>query len=317
MSLLSSRWFKVGVSLGLFVLLLRSTDLLIFHERIGRAQLSWVCVAFIGYLLSQVLSAYKWQVLARPLGFAQTLRAFVSYYFAGMYFNLFAPSTVAGDFGRSALLAEGRERLGLAVQSVVADRISGFVMLLWVSAVGALFSSAATLPLLWRGSVIAAAVGATVGWWLLPFVLDRLFHSTNKIHRVLTKLVGPYHNTSGVLACACGLSFLFHFFQLALQVIVAHAISLEAPIWYLTVCIPLINIMSGLPISFAGLGVREGGYVMFLTLVGVDREQALAFGLLWSAIVLGANVMGGLALLLAPATRVPLGSSKKTLAEEE
>jgi hypothetical protein len=56
---------------------------------------------------------------------------------------------------------------------------------------------------------------------------------------------------------------------------------------------------------------------MFLALVGIDREQALAFGLLWSAIVLGANVTGGLALLLSPATRVPLGRVKKTLAEEE
>lgn len=314
MSFLSSRWFKVGVSLGLFVLLLRSTDLHVFRERVARAQLDWVSVAFIGYLLSQVLSSYKWQVLARPLGFVQPLRAFVAYYFAGMYFNLFAPSTVAGDLGRSALLAEGKERLGLAVHSVVADRISGLVMLLWVSALGALFSSAAILPLMWRGSVIAAAVGATVGWWLL-LLLDRFFHADNKIRRFLMKLVGPYQNASGVLARACGLSFLFHLFQLVLQAVVAQALGLEVSIGYLTVCIPLINIMSGLPISFGGLGVREGGYVMFLALVGIDGEQALAFGLLWSAIVLGANVAGGFALLLSPATRVPLGRTKKTSVE--
>jgi glycosyltransferase 2 family protein len=317
LSFLASRWFKVAVSLGLFVLLLRSTDLPVFRERVARAHLGWVCVAFLGYLLSQVLSAYKWQVLARPLGFVQPLRAFIAYYFAGMYFNLFAPSTVAGDLGRSALLAEGRERLGLAVQSVVADRISGFVMLLWVSAVGALFSRAASLPLLWRGSVIAAAVGATVGWWLLPLFLERFFYADNTIYRFLTRLVSPYHNAPGVLARACGLSFLFHLFQLALQVVVAHALSLEVSIWYLTVCIPLVNIMSGLPISFGGLGVREGGYVMFLALAGIDGEQALAFGLLWSAIVLGANVTGGLALLFSPATRAPLRGTKKTLAEEE
>lgn len=317
MSLLSSRWFKIGVSLGLCVLLFRSTDLLVFRERVARAHLGWVFVAFLGYLVSQVLSSYKWRVLARPLGFFQPLRTFVAYYFAGMYFNLFAPSTVAGDLGRSALLAEGRARLGLAVQSVVADRISGLVMLLWVSAVGALFSSATILPLRWRGSVIAAAVGATVGWWLLPRILDRFFPSDNKIRQLLMKLVGPYQDAPGVLMYACGLSFLFHLFQLALQIVITYALSLEVSIGYLAVCIPLINIMSGLPISFGGLGVREGGYVMFLSLAGIDGEQALAFGLLWSAIVLGANVTGGLALLFSPATRVPLSGAKKTLAAGE
>lgn len=312
MSLLSSRWFKVGVSLGLFVLLLRSTDLHLFRERVSGARLDWVSVAFVGYLFSQILSAYKWQVLARPFGFTQPLRVFVAYYFAGMYFNLFAPSTVAGDLGRSALLAEGRERLGAAIQSVVTDRVSGFVMLLWVSAVGVLFSSTAMLPLAWRSGVIGAAVGVTVGWRLLPWLLDRFLHVDNAIHRFLTKLVNPYHEASRVLAQACGLSLLFHFFQLALQVAVAHALGLEVSVWYLTACIPLINIVSGLPVSFGGLGVREGGYILFLTLVGIDGERALAFGLLWSAIVLGANVTGGLALLFSPATRAPLSAVRRT-----
>jgi uncharacterized protein (TIRG00374 family) len=160
--------------------------------------------------------------------------------------------------------------------------------------------------------VIAAAVGATIGWWFLPWFLDHFFYSDNKIHRFLTKLVSPYQHASKVLVRACSLSFLFHFFQLALQVVVAHALGLEVSVWYLTVCIPLINIMSGLPVSFGGLGVREGGYVMFLGLAGIDGEQALAFGLLWSAIVLSANVTGGLALVLSPATRTPLSGVKRT-----
>lgn len=313
MSLLSSRWFKIAVSLGFFAVLLRSTDVALFRERVTGARIEWVLLAFVGYLLGQVLSAYKWQVLARPLGFSRPFRAFVAHYFAGMYFNLFAPSTVAGDFGRGALLAEGKARLAAALQSVVADRVSGLVTLLWVSALGACCSSAAVLPMSWRASVIVAAIGLSLGWWLLPRILSQFFHTDNAIRRFLTRLVGPYQDNPAVLAYACGLSFFFHFFQLSLQVLVAHALTLEVSVGYLVVCIPLINILSGLPVSFGGLGVRESGYVMFLSLVGIGGEQALAFGLLWSAIVLAANAMGGLALVLFPSTRRPFAAAKKTL----
>ena len=244
MQLLSSRWFKVAVSLGLFVLLLRSTDSRAFTERLTGAQLEWVFLAFVGYLLGQALSAYKWQVLARPLGFAQPLRAFIAYYFAGMYLNLFAPSTIAGDFGRGALLAEERGRLGQALQSVVADRVSGLVMLLWVSAFGVLFTNTAIFPFIWRWSVIAAAVGATAGWWVFPRVLNCLLHGDNGIRLFFDKLIGPYRDEPDVLARACGFSLFFHVFQLGLQAMVAHALSLDVSLWYFMTCIPLINILS-------------------------------------------------------------------------
>jgi uncharacterized membrane protein YbhN (UPF0104 family) len=312
---LSSRWFKIAVSLGLFALLLRSTDLNVFHERLSGVQIEWVALAFIGYLLSQVLSAYKWRVLALPLGFTQPFRSFMAYYFAGMYLNLFTPSTVAGDFSRGALLAEGRTRLGPALQSVVVDRVSGLVMLLWVCVIGLLFVDPGVLPLPWRIGVVAAAVGAVAGWWFLPQVLTRLFHTENKLRRLLDQFIGPYHNEPRVLVKACGLSLLFHFFQLGLQLLIAQALHLDVSLWYLVVSIPLINIISGLPISFAGLGVRESAYVLFLTFVGISRERALAFGLLWSAIVLAANATGGLALVLSPTTRLPFTVAKRTLGE--
>jgi uncharacterized membrane protein YbhN (UPF0104 family) len=313
--LLSSRWFKLSVSLGLFGLLLRSTDLSAFYERLSGAQIEWVVLAFIGYILSQIFSAYKWRVLALPLGFKQPFSSFMAYYFAGMYLNLFAPSTVAGDLGRGALLANGRARLGLALHSVVIDRVTGLVMLLWVGVVGVLLTDSRVVPLQWRLSVVATAAGTVIGWRFLPQLLNRFFHSDNKARRFLDKLVDAYPDTSGVLAKACGLSLLFHFFQLGLQIMIAQAIDLEVTVSYLLVCIPLITILSALPISFGGIGVRESGYVMFLALVGVSRERALAFGLLWSAIVVAANATGGLALLFSPAAQPPPADIKRRLGE--
>jgi hypothetical protein len=302
---MSSRWFKVGVSVGLFAFLLISTDLPTFRRRLSAAPLTWVVTAFLGYLFGQIISAYKWRVLARPLGFTQPLRVFVSYYFSGMYLNLFAPSTVAGDFGRGALLAGERGRLGAALQSVVADRVSGLIMLLWVCAVGSLLADLNPLPLSARYGMVALALGTTGGWLLLPILMGRAFFSSHKLREVVEKLVGPYQNAPFVLGRACGVSLFFHFLQIGLQILLARALYIDTSVWALLVCIPLVSILSGLPVSFGGIGVREGGYIMLLTPLGVGREQALALGLLWSAIVLSANATGGLVLLLSADRKLP------------
>ena len=312
MRFLSSRWFKAGISLGLFACLLGATDLRVFTRQILAARSEFVLLAFIGYLASQALSAYKWRLLAVPLGFDQPLRAFTLYYLAGMYLNLFAPSTVVGDLGRGVLLAGNGGGIGPALQSVLADRVSGLVMLLWVSAAGFMLFGPTVLPAALCYGTIAAAFLSVAGWWVLPRVIGRLLSPWHKLRWLVEQSLLPYQTKVGLLGRACGLAFVCHLCQLGLQVLLAHALGLAVPVWYLLLFIPLVHILSALPLSLGGVGVREGGYVVFLALIGIGRDEALAFGLLWSALVLGSGLVGGLVLLLLPEARFSLASVRKT-----
>jgi len=285
-------------------------------QQVLAARLELVLLAFGGYLLSQVLSAYKWQLLARPFGFSQSLSAFLAYYFVGMYLNLFVPSMVLGDVGRGFLLARNGGGLGAALQSVVADRATGMVMLLWVSACGFLLFGPTVLPALLCYGTIAAACLMIVGWWLFPYMVTRLCSPQHKIRLFVERALAPYHtHGTSVLGRACVLSFLFHLFQLSLQTILARALDLGVPFWYLMLFIPLVHMLSALPLSLGGVGVREGGYVLFLALIGIGKDTAIAFGLLWTALVFGSGLVGGLILLVSPSTRLSLARVRKTTDE--
>jgi len=304
---LSSRWLKAGISLGLFALVLRSANLRLLLAQVLAARLDLFLLALVGYLASQALSAYKWQVLARPLGFDQSLGAFIVYYFVGLYLNLFAPSTVLGDLARGLLLASKGGSVGFALQSVLADRVSGMVMLLWVSASGFLLLGPTILPaVVCYGTIVAASI-LVASWWVLPHFMAWLCSPQHRLRQFAERALAPYRtHGAAVLSYACGLSFAFHLFQLSLQVLLAHALSLSVPFWYLMLFIPLVHLLSALPLSFGGAGVREGGYVVFLALVGIGKNEAVAFGLLWTALVFGAGLVGGLVLLVSPATRLSL-----------
>jgi glycosyltransferase 2 family protein len=310
--ILTSRWFKLALSIGLFILLFRSLDLHAFREQLATARLDLVVVTFLGYLLSQVLSAHKWQVLARPLGFHHPLRVFGVYYFVGMYLNLFVPSTVAGDVGRGLLLATQSGRVSTALQSVLADRITGVVMLLWVSALGFLVFGPTVFPATVAYGVIGAAVLVVAGWWIAPQVVPVLFLPGHAVHRAWENLIQPYHDQAMLLGYACLVAFGLHCLQLGLQVVLAYALRLPVPLWYLILFIPLVHILSALPVSFGGIGVRESSYVVFLALIGIGRHQALAFGFLWSALVLGGGMVGGVVLLLSPEVQRSLARIRKT-----
>ncbi|MBI2002427.1 MAG: flippase-like domain-containing protein [candidate division NC10 bacterium] len=56
--------------------------------------------------------------------------------------------------------------------------------------------------------------------------------------------------------------------------------------------------MAMLPVSVAGLGMREGGAVYFFAKVGVDAATALTMSLAWFSLTLVVSSLGGLAFLV-------------------
>ena len=65
--------------------------------------------------------------------------------------------------------------------------------------------------------------------------------------------------------------------------------------WHvLLVTIPVVNILSTLPISWNGLGMRENGYVFFLAPLILSREEAVAFGAMWLFAMTVSSAIGGL-----------------------
>jgi uncharacterized protein (TIRG00374 family) len=61
---------------------------------------------------------------------------------------------------------------------------------------------------------------------------------------------------------------------------------------------PLIGLLTVVPVTVSGFGVREGGFVFFYSLVGVSAEVAVGVSLLTYLLVIGMPaLLGGLLLL--------------------
>jgi uncharacterized membrane protein YbhN (UPF0104 family) len=296
--MLSSAWVKLALSLLLLAVLFLRTDLSDLGNAVREARPGWVVAAFIGYVLSQVVSAARWMMLARPVGFDQSFGHFFGAYFAGLYMNLFAPSTVAGDIGRALFVARPNKRKTLAFTSVLADRGLGFVVLVFIGAIAILAQPAYRLPLPLYYSAWVVPPATLIGWLYGPTLLVRVLGPANRWRRLVERDLEAYWKDSRLLVSTSVIAALMHVMQIEAQVLLAWALGIDVPRGFFYIFVPVVNILGMLPVTFNGIGIREGGYVFFLAGLGIARHSALALGLLSSGVVLATGVGGGIVFAL-------------------
>lgn len=294
---LSSPWVKLLLSVILLVVLLLRTDLSELADAMAETQPGWVVVGFLVYLLSMVVSSVRWMMLARPLGFDEPFAQFFASYFTGMFMNLFAPSTVAGDIGRALFLGRGKKRKALAFTTVIADRGLGFVVLTWIAAVAIALQPQYRLPRVLYTAAWVFPPATLIAWLYLPQLAVRVLSRENRWRILVEQDLAPYWKDTVLLFKTSVVAFVFHAMQIFSQVCLAWALGLQVPTGYFFIFVPVVNILGMIPVSFSGIGIREWFYKLFLRKLAVSGHSAVALGLLASAIVLLAGLTGGLVLL--------------------
>ena len=299
----TARWApRVLVSVGIVAYILADVDTGDLLHALGTVRPGPIAAGLALYLVGQALSAYKWALLGRSVGFARPLAEYTRFYFIGMFFNLFAPSTIGGDLVRALYLAGGRRR-GLAVNSVLFDRVSGLALLMAVGAAAVLAFPQYGFPWPLTAFLVAGGVLLFLGWWTCPRLV-RLLPAPNHFRRQVETELGPFWRDRRLLLRVTGVSLVFHTTQVAVQWVLARAAGVTLPFSYCLIYHPVISVMTALPLSVAGLGVREGGYLFFLTRIDIDDSIAVTIGLCWFAVTVLAGLVGG-ALFLTSGARLP------------
>ena len=256
-----------------------------------------LAAAFLLYLAGQALSAVKWKQLTEVVGFQASIMRHLRFYFTGIFFNAFGLGTVGGDVVRALYLSRFEGPHGAALNTVVADRASGLLVLLAFALTALLLFRKYDLPTVvyWPPVLLCATVLA--GWQSAPLVL-RLLPTDHRVRRFYEYDLVPYWNDRHLMLRVAALSAVFHLSQIAVLILLAAAIGLTIPLSYFFVFGPLVNIFSALPISWNGLGVREGGYLYFLGHIGISGEQSIVYGLLWLVLLVLSGAVGGLVVFM-------------------
>jgi uncharacterized membrane protein YbhN (UPF0104 family) len=280
---------------------------------------SFFAAALALYLATQVVSALRWRLLARAVGLDGPAARFAGDYFAGMFCNLFLPSSVGGDVVRAWRLARHagpgvpRAKLNAAL-SVLADRVSGLVVLIALCCAATLCCPA-PLPAWVLASVAGLGSAAALALAALPLlrgvVLPRLRAALPRFDGPLGKLqrladgAALTLGNGPVLLGTTLLSVLIQAANVVLVWLLGVGLGLRVPLVSWGVIVPLVALLTLLPFSVNGVGLREAGYVILLKPLGVGAEAAVTLSLLSFAVATAASLGGVFVLFGGPARPSP------------
>lgn len=300
---------RVGLGAAIVAFLLWHYDARPALHTLAREKSVFFCGTVLLYVAGQVMSAYRWQLMAGVLGVRGPFSEFLAYYFIGMFTNLFVPGLVGGDATRAIYLGRRHHRMAEAIASAVADRGYGLLALFWFAALIAAVLNRGMLP----QSVITPtlAVGAlTFAAYLASPLVGKLLHWGPRLVRRALGIVAPYlHHPASVLP-AVALSVVLQASLAVCQYLLALGLGIKLPLSAFLLIVPIANVFASLPITLNGLGVRETAYLMLFGMAGLGRNDAIALGLLWFAATMLGGLFGAIAFVT---TEVPPAHSQETV----
>lgn len=288
---------KLLVSGGLLALILSRIGLSALWQEVRAAHWGYLTAAFLVYLTTQAVRGYRWQLLLRGHGVSVPVLRLTYLYFVGSFFNVLLPTGFGGDAVRVLELAPYTPRVAEAIGTVLVDRLTGVIALLGIALLVLPFSYG-LVPLSTAALIAVLAVGSVLGAWLLFFrqswmeTLLRMLPAL--VRRPLEKL---YTAVAGcgerAVLGALAVSVFFNLQNIATIYLIALALDVHLAVGYFFLFVPLISLSLTLPISLAGLGVREGVYVVLFGQAGVAEPRAVAMSLLYYGVNVVIGIIGG------------------------
>ena len=251
-----------------------------------------IMLFILGYALSQVISAYRWWLVSRAAGIKSRFLTAVSAAFVGMYINVFGLGTLGGDVARAMLITGDSKERQTSLATVIADRVFGLAVLALIGVSASFFFYSQKLSaglLLVAVSFVVLVVG---GWAIGPFLARKIL-GQSRLGQLVERLTQGFPRSPVVLLSMLIVAVIFHLLQISLFGFLADGIGVHVPFSYLLVTIPFVNIISTLPLSWMGLGVRENVYVFFFVPQFFTHEQAVVCGAIWLLGMTATSAIGG------------------------
>jgi glycosyltransferase 2 family protein len=295
---------KAIVTFALLGWLLARIELGPVLARLSSIDAGWA-VAAVAIMAAQILlTGWRWALIARVIGAPLAIEPALRLTLVGHFFSQTLPSAIGGDAVRGFLAAREGMPGTKAASSVIIDR--GTALVLMVVLIGVL------LPLFfarvpdpaWRTGVsilVAASIGGLAVFLLIGeraatlLGRHRFTAPFATLARELRRVLVGAPESKIILITA----IIVHLLVATGAYTIAQGLGIAISLVDCWVMIPPVVLLTTLPISIAGWGVREGATVALLGFVGVTPADALATSVAFGLVLIVVGIPGGVLWLRA------------------
>ena len=237
------------------------------------------------------IAAWRWKRVLARLGVGHGWGPLMGDILVSSTYNMLLPTNIGGDVVRALRCGRRVGEPHHAWSSVLFERLVGLVALALIAVPGLAMVPGDLRSLGW---VVAGMIVVSV---LVLLAAAAPFRAAGKLlasrlpvvagagERIAGDLAGPLSRPGPRLETMLW-STLYQVAGLGILMLVAWDWGQPSMVWAILGGVPLALILTLLPVSIAGLGVRESLFVVLLGQLGVDSGKAMALALVWLATAL-------------------------------
>jgi uncharacterized protein (TIRG00374 family) len=281
--------------------------------------------AFVTVLAEPVILAIKWNLLLREKEINIPLARMVRIVFSSNFLSVAVPTSVGADAVRLLMLKSRQHSLTHSAGSLIADRVLAVLALVVMSmtATAAIWNQIPEKRALVSVGVVSAIILVVIVVMLSPlpslaagFIRTRLvpwavrrFHGHGDPDRVpvarwiiaVNEKIGDIHasfrsfrSAPGVLSKVLALNFVTQLLRVFQVYFLFHAVHNPVPFSREIAFVPIIVLLTLLPISFFGLGVKEGAFLYSFGQTGVPAAICLTVSFITYILIFSAMIPGAM-----------------------
>jgi len=304
-------WLKFALkfllSAVLIGVLLRTVDLAAMGRHLADVSLGPIVLVLLIFAVLVVSNAVRWAVVMKAIDATLPFAKVLEILYIGTFFNQTLPSAVGGDAVRMYLARKAGLSILGAVNGVMLERAVALIglIVLVVAVQPLLLARIGDNPAKWFFPILA---GLSVVGLIFLMLLDRLPEGFRK-WRLVRGVAHLAQDTRRLFlnpvraVQAVALGVVGNVLISLIVYLLARDLNIPVSVVDCLVLVPPVVLITTIPVSIAGWGVREGAMVGAFAFVGVGNESALVLSLLFGVVIAVVSLPGGLVWLASGYSR--------------
>jgi len=291
------------ISIILILILFSRIDVGAFLNLLKGIKPGYFSLGVLCYLLSMIIITLRWLIILRTANESVGFVRLLVINFISSFFSMFLPTAVGGDVARMYETSREGMMRTKAVSTVLLDRVIGLMSLVLISVaallVGHRYMRESSLVYLITGLTVAFGVA-----WRLFFTPRVMHHFKWVFHlplvargeagaRSLYQSLYDLYLQPRLLLSTLVISVAAQAIEILSAIFLARALDVQSDAFYFFIFIPLIWLVTMIPVSLNGLGLRESAFTFFFGQIGVLSTEAVSLSLLVYSCRLLASLLGG------------------------
>jgi glycosyltransferase 2 family protein len=282
---------------------------------LGGADIKLLLLGLVLILPVFPIQAARWWILMRCRGMDVPYGRAIRLTMVGLFFNFCMPGMTGGDVVKAYYAAKGSGMRGVAVMSVIFDRITGLLGLMLLAGIAGLVMLTRSgldenvqglvltvTGLIWLGLACALIVPLFYFSTRIRGIigLERLFARLGPEHILvrIDETAAAYRDHKRIITAAVAMSLPVHLCQALATTLAGYALGMELPIVLMLTVLPVVFLAGSVPLTYQGLGVMEYLVVaMLLPSPLADANQLVSMLVVMRLFLIAYALIGALMML--------------------